>query len=188
MTQARMNASKLDRLIFRLSEGGNHASCSTKIKVYSEAPGEGALKTKGGKTNHACANSMSAIAQTNLLRSPLLFTIAFFASCISCHRGSRTHSISVTFDYDFSANHACSPTIMTNCIAQFNVYDISKGKPERLFTIPAPSGASGPIRDIIGKSQPLNIGTGQGLLAVSAQMSGGEESNMQECTARTILP
>jgi hypothetical protein len=77
---------------------------------------------------------------------------------------------------------------MTNCIAQFNVYDISKGKPEKLFTIPAPSGATGPIRDIIGKSQPLSIRTGKRLLAVSAQMSSGEESNMQECVARTIPP
>jgi hypothetical protein len=77
---------------------------------------------------------------------------------------------------------------MTNCIAQFNVYDISKEKPEKLFTIPAPSGASGPIRDIIGKSQPLNIKTGKRLLAVSAQMSSGEESNIQECIVRTALP
>ena len=131
---------------------------------------------------------MSAITQTSLLRSPLLLAIASFACCMSCHRGSTTHSISVTFDYDFSVNHACSPTLTTNCIAQFNVYDISKGKREKLFTIPAPSGASGPIRDIVGKSQELNIGTGKRLLAVSAQMSSGEESNMQECTASTLLP
>jgi hypothetical protein len=96
--------------------------------------------------------------------------------------------MSLAFDYDFTVVHACSPTLTTNCIAQFNVYDVSTGKPTKLFTIPAPSGASGQVKDIIGKSQPLNIGAGKHLLAISAQMSSGEESSLQPSTTWTVLP
>ena len=139
------------------------------------------------RLNRANAFSVSAVIQTEPWRLLLAFT--FFAACISCHRApSSTHSISLTFDYDFTADHGCSPTLMTNCIARFNVYDVSTGKPVKLFTIPAPSGASRPVKDIIGKSEPLNIGTGKHLLAVSAQMSSGEESSLQLCTTWTLLP
>jgi hypothetical protein len=125
----------------------------------------------------------------HLLKQPLLWVIAaaFFCSC--CTRtDSRKHIVSVTFDYDFTQNHPCSPTIVLECIAQFNVYDLGAGKPVKLFSIPAPIGAHTPVRDIIGRSQPLTIGTGKHVLAVSAQMSSGQESKMQECTAGTILP
>jgi len=96
--------------------------------------------------------------------------------------------VSVTFDYDFTQNHACSPTIAVECISQFNVYDLRAEKPVKLFSIPAPSGAHTPVRDIVGRSQLVTIETGKHVLAVSAQMSSGEESNMQQCTAGTILP
>jgi hypothetical protein len=125
----------------------------------------------------------------HFLKQPLLWVIAaaFFCSC--CTRtDSRKHIVSVTFDYDFTQNHPCSPTIVLECIAQFNVYDLGAGKPVKLFSIPAPIGAHTPVRDIIGRSQPLTIGTGKHVLAVSAQMSSGQESKMQECTAGTILP
>jgi len=125
----------------------------------------------------------------HFLRQPLLWAIgaAFFCNC--CTRTDSTkHIVSVTFDYDFTQNHACSPTIVMECIAQFNVYDLGRGKPVKIFSIPAPTGAHTLLRDIVGRSQPLTIGTGQHVLAVSAQMSSGQESNMQECTAGTILP
>jgi hypothetical protein len=96
--------------------------------------------------------------------------------------------VSVTFDYDFTKNPACSPTILTGCIARFNVYDVGPGKPVKLFSIPAPTGAYSLTKDIAGKSQPLTIGRGNHTLAASAQMSSGEESSMQECTTGTILP
>jgi hypothetical protein len=141
------------------------------------------------RLNRANAISVSAVIQTERWRSPSLLAVAFFAVCISCHRApSTTHSISLTFDYDFTVNHGCSPTLMSNCIARFNVYDMSTGNPAKLFTIPAPSGASGPVKDIIGKSPQLNIRTGKHLLAVSAQMSSGEESSLQLCTTWTLLP
>src|ERR1700722_5973213 len=122
-------------------------------------------------------------------RALLPLALTFLAECVSCNRTPpATHSIRLTFDYDFSVNHRCPPALMTNCIVQFNVYDISKGKPEKLFTIPAPTGASGPVKDIEGRSQPLNLGTGKHLLAVSAQLSSGEESSLQLCTTWTLVP
>jgi len=64
------------------------------------------------------------------------------------------------FDYDFTETSACSPTIFTGCIAQFNVYDVGARKPVKLFSIPAPGGAHSLTDDIVGKSQPLAIGSG----------------------------
>jgi hypothetical protein len=125
----------------------------------------------------------------HFLRQPLLWAFGAALFCNSCTRThSKKHIVSVTFDYDFTQKHACSPTIVLECIAQFNVYDVGTGKPVKLFSIPAPTGAQTLVRDIIGRSEPLTIGTGKHVLAVSAQMSSGQESNMQECTAGTILP
>jgi hypothetical protein len=41
----------------------------------------------------------------------------------------------------FTVVHACS--VRTNCIAQFNIHDVSTGEPAKLFTVPALSEASG---------------------------------------------
>ena len=106
--------------------------------------------------------------------------------CVSCT--TKKHVVSVMFDYDFTETSACSPTLFTGCIAQFNVYDVGAGKPAKLFSIPAPAGAHTLTKDIVGKSQPLAIGSGKHVLAVSAQTASGEESTLQECTAGTILP
>jgi hypothetical protein len=106
--------------------------------------------------------------------------------CVSCT--TKKQVVSVTFDYDFTGTSACSPTIFTGCIAQFNVYDVGAGKPVKLFSIPAPTGAHTLTKDIVGKSQPLAIGSGKHVLAVSAQTASGQESSLQECTAGMILP
>jgi hypothetical protein len=98
------------------------------------------------------------------------------------------HCISLAFDYDFTAVHASSPRLTANCIAQFKIYDVSTRKSTKLFTMATPSGAPAQVKYIIGKSQPLNIGIGKHLLAVSAQVSSGEESNLQPCTTWTLLP
>jgi hypothetical protein len=106
--------------------------------------------------------------------------------CVSCT--TKKHVVSVTFDYDFTETSACSPTVLTGCIAQFNVYDVGARKPVKLFSIPAPAGAHSLTKDIVGKSQPLAIESGKHVLAVSAQTASGEESSLQECTAGTVLP
>ena len=110
--------------------------------------------------------------------------VAFLS--VSCT--TKKHVVSVTFDYDFTETSACSPTVLTGCIAQFNVYDVGAGKPVKLFSIPAPAGAHSLTKDIVGKSQPLAISSGKHVLAVSAQTASGEESSLQECTAGMVLP
>ena len=75
-----------------------------------------------------------------------------------CELHVKEARVSVTFDYDFTETSACSPTIFTGCIAQFNVYDVGAGKPVKLFSIPAPAGAHTLTKDIVGKSQPRRSG------------------------------
>jgi hypothetical protein len=125
-----------------------------------------------------------------LLRPSLLIVIAALAApCAPVARAqSSKHSISVTFDYDFTSNHACSPTVTTNCLAQFNVYDISSKPPTKLFSIPAPAGASGPVKGVTGESQPLLFESGKHLLAVRAQMASGKESKKHACEVWIEIP
>jgi hypothetical protein len=94
----------------------------------------------------------------------------------------------VEFSYDFTLVPACSSTVAKKCIAQFNVYDISAGKPIKLFSIPAPPGAKGPVKSITGESQPLLFESGKHLLAVTAQMVSSEESDPHACTVWAQIP
>jgi len=98
------------------------------------------------------------------------------------------HTITVTFDYDFTALHACSPKVTKKCIAKFIVYDISGQKPYKLFTIPVPADANGPVKGISGVSQPLLFESGKHLLAVTAQKDSGEESSPHACSVWATIP
>jgi hypothetical protein len=98
------------------------------------------------------------------------------------------HTITVTFDYDFTATHACSPKITKKCIAKFVVYDISGDKPYKLFTIPVPADATGPVKGVSGESQPLLFESGKHKLAVTAQNDKGEESSSYAATVWITIP
>jgi hypothetical protein len=37
------------------------------------------------------------------------------------------HTVMVTLNYDFSVDNACSATVTTGCVQQFNIYDNSGG-------------------------------------------------------------
>jgi hypothetical protein len=37
------------------------------------------------------------------------------------------HTVTVTLNYDFSVDNACSASVTTGCIQQFNIYDITGG-------------------------------------------------------------
>ena len=87
------------------------------------------------------------------------------------------HTISVKFDYNFTATPACSQKVTKKCIAKFVVYDISGGKPYKLFEIPVPADASGAVKGISGESQPLLFESGKHLVGVTAQKDSGEESS-----------
>jgi hypothetical protein len=124
-----------------------------------------------------------------LVKAVLLFAIVISTPFSSAGQsGPAKHTVTVTFDYDFTVNHACSPTVAKKCIARFNVYDISGGKPYKLFSIPAPADASGPMKAIAGDSEPLLFEPGKHLFAVTAQMASGEESNARACTVWAAVP
>jgi hypothetical protein len=98
------------------------------------------------------------------------------------------HTITVTFDYNFTVTPACSPKVTKKCVAKFVVYDISGGKPYKLFTIPVPANASGAVKGISGESQPLLFEPGKHLISVAAQKDNGEESNLPASAMWVTIP
>ena len=92
------------------------------------------------------------------------------------------HTITVHFDYNFSATPPCSQQPANErCVQQFIIYDISggvlPGRRFQLFTVPVPPGAKGAMRQITGTSPPLAFQSGRHLLAITAQMPDKKESN-----------
>lgn len=100
------------------------------------------------------------------------------------------HTITFTFDYDFGITPACSPEVKLQCIQQFNFSDISAGIPKRvrLGSIPVPSGATGLVKGISGTSESLVFRSGRHMIAVSAQMPNGTESDFSKCTTIVKIP
>lgn len=87
------------------------------------------------------------------------------------------HSVSVTFDYDFTKMPACSSKMkVKTCVKDFVVYDVSGGR-YKLFTIPAPVGASGPVKGITAHGPERTFEPGTHFIAVTAENAQGEESN-----------
>jgi hypothetical protein len=124
-----------------------------------------------------------------LLRAPILIALSLLAPLVAAAQTqSSKHSVSVTFDYDFTANHACSATVKTNCVTQFNVYDISSKPPTKLFSIPAPAGATGPLKGITGESAQLVFEPGKHLLAARAELANGKESKKHACEVWVEIP
>jgi len=100
------------------------------------------------------------------------------------------HTVSVTLNYDFSVDNACSSTLTTGCVKQFNIYDITGGAtPVKLFTIAAPSGANSAVTGITGTSGAVTLKAGVHTFAATAQMADGTESNPNASTATaTVAP
>jgi len=94
------------------------------------------------------------------------------------------HTVSVTLNYDFSVDNACSATVTTGCVKQFNIYDVTGGgTPVKLFSIPAPSGANSAVTGINGTSGPVTLRSGVHTFAATAQMADGTESSPNGSTA-----
>jgi hypothetical protein len=94
------------------------------------------------------------------------------------------HTVSVTLNYDFSVDNACSTTVTTGCVKQFNIYDITGGgTPVKLFSITTPSGANSAVTGITGSSGPLTLKAGVHTFAATAQMADGTESSPNGSTA-----
>ena len=90
-------------------------------------------------------------------------------------------TITVKFDYDFTKSPACSPTLKDKCVLQFNVYDVSVGRRIKLFSIPLPADHTGLVKGIVAKSPPLRFAPGKHVIVVTAQSTGGAESNAEAC-------
>ncbi len=100
-----------------------------------------------------------------------------------------THTVNVTLNYDFTVDNACSATVTTGCIKQFNIYDVTGGgTPVKLFSITAPSGANSAVTGITG-SGTASLKSGVHTFAATAQMADGTESNPNASTATaTVAP
>lgn len=114
----------------------------------------------------------------------LLFLILFsFALApVSSAKPSR-HKIQFTFSYDFRITPACSSKTKEKCVQQFNFYEISEGISHRvkLGSIPVPADAAGFVKDISGTTKPFLFTSGRHMVAVSAQMPDGSESDLSRC-------
>lgn len=115
-------------------------------------------------------------ASSRVLVLAVIGSVTLAGRCIAQTQPIK-HTISVKFDYNFTATPACSQKVTKKCIAKFVVYDISGGKPYELFAIPVPADASGAVKGISGESQPLLFEPGKHLIAVTAQKDSGEESS-----------
>src|SRR5258708_34926255 len=71
----------------------------------------------------------------------LLGLVAVCGAIVAAAVGSQ-HTVSVTLNYDFTVDNACSSSVTTGCVKQFNIYDITGGgTPVKLFSIAAAGGA-----------------------------------------------
>lgn len=86
------------------------------------------------------------------------------------------HTLTVTFKYDFTVNSACSATVTTGCLKQFNIYDTTAGAKTLIFSISGPLGATGPVPSIAGTSPPFILTAGAHSIAATAAMADGTES------------
>lgn len=103
--------------------------------------------------------------------------------------GPGTHTVTVSLNYDFSADGACSATVTKSCLQQFNIYDVTTGTPVKLFSVPAPAGASAAVTGITGTSGALVLKSGVHTFGATAQMADGTESSPNASTATaTTLP
>lgn len=99
------------------------------------------------------------------------------------------HTVTATLSYDFTVDNACSSTVTTGCVQQFNIYDLTSGSAVKLFSIPAPAGSTGPATGITGTSGLLTLKAGLHTFAATAQMADGTESNPKDSTATaTVKP
>ena len=73
------------------------------------------------------------------------------------------------------------------CVKQFNFYEISRGIGERvkLGFMPVPTDATGFVKGITGTSKPFVFTSGRHMVAVSAQMPDGSESDLDQC--KTVI-
>ena len=97
------------------------------------------------------------------------------------------HTVRFTFSYDFRITPACSATVKEKCVKQFNFYEISRGIGGRvkIGSMSVPADANGFVEGITGTSKPFVFTSGKHMVAVSAQMPDGSESDLEQC--KTVI-
>ena len=105
--------------------------------------------------------------------------------CARALAAQSRHTIKFTFDYDFGITPACSAEVKKGCVQQFNFYDISGGFATRvkLGSLPVPTGAKGLVRGISFTTERRLFSPGKHMVAVSAQLADGMESDVSRCSA-----
>jgi hypothetical protein len=105
--------------------------------------------------------------------------------CLGVLAAQSRHTIKFTFDYDFGITPACSAEVKKGCVQQFNFYDISGGFATRvkLGSLPVPTGAKGLVRGISFTTERRLFSPGKHMVAVSAQLADGMESEVSRCSA-----
>lgn len=109
----------------------------------------------------------------------ITLALAFWPQMLSCAPSS--HTITATWSYDFSVDNACSATITTGCVKQFNVYDLTATK-TLLYSITAPSGANTAMTGLTNTSAPLTLKAGQHIFGLSVVMADGTENDPAGCS------
>ena len=127
----------------------------------------------------SCGRRWRAIAA--LVALPMLATAATQAT-------PGQHTLTVTFNYDFTTDNACSATVTKGCVLQFNVYDVTTGTPVKLFSVPAPAGSTSAVTGITGTSGLLPLKSGVHTFGATAQMADGTESSPNASTATATVP
>ena len=101
--------------------------------------------------------------------------------------GTTIRAVTVTFDYDFTNTPACSRSINSRCIQQFNVYDNTGGKKRLLFWILPPADAHGPVEGITSTSPKLPFFVGPLVVAVTAWTAERDESQPKDCQVTVAI-
>ena len=57
----------------------------------------------------------------------VLLGLAVICGAVATAGAGSQHTVSVTLNYDFSVDNACSASVTTGCVKQFNIYDITGG-------------------------------------------------------------
>jgi hypothetical protein len=97
------------------------------------------------------------------------------------------HTVTATLNCDFTVDNACSTTVTTGCLKQFNVYDLTGGGKILLFSISAPAGATNAVSGITGTSGLLTLKAGNHTFGATAQMADGTESSPNASTATAVV-
>ena len=117
--------------------------------------------------------------------SKLVTAVLVSVLCLGVLAAQSRHTIKFTFDYDFGITPACSAEVKKGCVQQFNFYDISGGVATRvkLGSLPVPTVANGLVRGISFTTERRLFSPGKHMVAVSAQLADGMESDVSRCSA-----